>query len=67
MLFFKKRLREVTEEDDKKLADAMNENDVGIKDKLAMIISAFFVIVLPCLLVLLALAGLGLLLFGGFN
>ncbi|MBO5220842.1 MAG: hypothetical protein J6C26_00845 [Clostridia bacterium] len=70
MLFFKKKkklLRKATEEDEKSFAAAMEENNVGFKDKLAMVISAFLVIVLPCLLILLAISGIALLLFGGFN
>lgn len=70
MLFFKKKkklLRKATEEDEKSFAAAMEENNVGFKDKLAMVISAVLVIVLPCLLILLAISGIALLLFGGFN
>lgn len=66
MFFFSKRLRKSTPEDDERLARAMEENDVGLKDKLAMIVSAFVVLVLPSLLVLLVIAGIALLIFGGF-
>ena len=66
-MFFRKRLRKATPEDDKRLADAMEENNVGFKDKIAMVISAFLVLVLPSLLILLVLAGIALLLFGGFS
>lgn len=66
MFFFSKRLRKSTPEDDEHLARAMEENDVGLKDKLAMIVSAFVVLVLPSLLVLLVIAGIALLIFGGF-
>ena len=66
MFFFSKRLRKSTPEDDERLARAMEENDVGLKDKLAMIVSAFVVLVLPSLLVLLVMAGIALLIFGGF-
>ncbi len=66
-MFFRKRLKKWTPEDDEKLARAMEENNVGFKDRIAMTIAAFLVIVLPCLLILLAIAGLALLLFGGFN
>ncbi len=66
-MFFRKRLKKWTPEDDEKLARAMNENNVGFKDRIAMVIAAFLVIVIPCLLVLLGISGLALLLFGGFN
>jgi len=63
MLFFKKRLKKATDEDEARFVQAMEENDVGFKDKIAMVISAFFVIVLPCLLILLGISGIALLLF----
>ena len=66
MLFFRKRLRKATKEDDERFAQAFEENNVGFKDKLAMILSAFLVLVLPSLLVLLGLCGLTMLLFGAF-
>ncbi len=56
MFFFKKRLKKATKEDDEKFSETMSET--GFKDKLAMVISAILVIVLPCLLVLLAFAAL---------
>ena len=62
-MFFKKRLRNATREDDEKLIRAMEENDVGFKDRFAMVFSAFLVLVLPSLLVLLALGGFALWLF----
>ncbi len=64
MLFFKKRLKKATDEDEARFVQAMEENNVGFKDKIAMVISAFFVIVLPCLLILLGISGIALLLFG---
>jgi len=67
MLFFRKRLKKATKEDEERLARAMEENNVGFKDKIAMVISAFLVLVLPSLLVLLALAGIAMLMFGGFR
>ncbi len=63
MLFFKKKLKKATEEDEVRFAQAMEENDVGWKDKLAMVISAFLVIVIPCLLILLGISGIALWLF----
>ena len=64
MLFFKKRLKKSTPEEDKQFRELMQENDVGFKDGMAMILSAFLVIVLPCLLILCGIALLGLWLFG---
>ncbi|MDD5865997.1 MAG: hypothetical protein PUD07_05940 [bacterium] len=64
MLFFRKKLKKATKEDEEKLRAAFEENDVGAKDHFAMLFSAFFVIILPCLLVLIGLSLLGLLLCG---
>ncbi len=57
-MFFRKRLKKATKEDYEKFAETMKENDVGFKDRLAMVLSAMLVIVLPCLLILLAFAAL---------
>ncbi len=67
MFFFRKKIKKSTPEDEEKFRRAMEENDVGFKDKFAMAISAFLVIILPALLVLLALSGLAMLLFGLFG
>ena len=64
MLFFKKRLRKSSPEEDEQFRELMQQNDVGFKDGMAMILSAFLVIVLPCLLLLCGIAVLGLWLFG---
>lgn len=64
MLFFKKRLKKSTPEEDEQFRELMQQNDVGFKDGMAMILSAFLVIVLPCLLILCGIAFLGLWLFG---
>ena len=64
MLFFKKRLKKSTPEEDQQFRDMMQENEVGFKDGMAMIVSALLVIVLPCLLILCGIALLGLWLFG---
>ncbi len=64
MLFMKKGLKKASKEDDQTFSQRMQENAVGKSDMFAMIVSAFLVIVLPCLLVLLAFAGLVMLLFG---
>ena len=64
MFFFKKRLKKATAEDDKKFREMMQENDVGKKDSIAMVLAALLVLVLPCLLVLLGISLLALFLFG---
>lgn len=64
MLFFKKRLKKSTPEEDRQFRQMMQENEIGFKDGMAMIASAFLVLVLPCLLILCGIALLGLWLFG---
>ena len=63
LLFFKKRLKKASEDDEARFVQAMEDNNVGFKDKIAMVISAFLVIVLPCLLILLGISGIALWLF----
>ncbi len=63
-MFFKKRLKKSTPEEDEKFAEMMDECEVDFKDKLAMVISAFIVIVLPCLLILIGLCLVACLLLG---
>ena len=53
-----KRLKKSTKEDEEKFSLMMEEEQVGWKDKLAMLIAAFFTIMLPCVAVLLAFGGL---------
>lgn len=53
-----KRLKKSTKEDEAQFGLMMEEEKVGWKDKLAMLIAAFFTIMLPCVAVLLAFAGL---------
>ena len=65
-MFFRKRLRKSTPEEDKAFRERMQEENVGFKDALAMVISAFVTLVLPSLLVLLALCGICMLIFGIF-
>lgn len=64
MLFFRKRLKKSTPEEEAAFSQRMQEEKVGFKDGLAMIVSAFFMLVLPSLLILVALAGAVMLLFG---
>ena len=53
-----KRLKKSTKEEEEQFGLMMEEEQVGWKDKLAMLIAAFFTIMLPCIAVLLAFAGL---------
>ena len=53
-----KRLKKSTKEEEEQFSRMMEEEKVGWKDKLAMLIAAFFTIMLPCVAVLLAFAGL---------
>ena len=56
-MFFSKKLRKATREEEKAFREQMQEEKVGIKDAFAMIIAAFLTIILPCLLVLLLITG----------
>ena len=53
-----KRLKKSTKEEEERFGLMMEEEQVGWKDKLAMLIAAFFTIMLPCVAVLLAFGGL---------
>ena len=53
-----KRLKKSTKEEEEQFSLMMEEEEVGWKDKFAMLIAAFFTIMLPCIAVLLAFAGL---------
>ena len=53
-----KRLKKSTKEEEAKFSQMLEEEQVGWKDKLAMLIAAFFTIMLPCVAVLLAFGGL---------
>ena len=53
-----KRLKKSTKEEEEQFSLMMEEEQVGWKDKFAMLIAAFFTIILPCVAVLLGFAGL---------
>ena len=53
-----KRLKKSTKEQEEQFAEMFEEEQVGWKDKLAMLIAAFFTLMLPAIAVLLAFAGL---------
>ncbi len=61
-----KRLKKSTPEEEKEFEERMSDEKLTFKDKLAMIISAILIIVLPCLVILLALSFLILWIFGAF-
>ena len=51
-----KRLKKSTKEEEAQFSQMLEEENVGWKDKLAMLIAAFFTIMLPCVAVLLGFA-----------
>ena len=61
-----RRLKKSTPEEEAHFAEQMEEERLSAKDKFAMVASAILVIFVPCALILLALAGLILLLFGAW-
>ena len=64
MLFFRKRLRKSTPEEDKQFCETMQSSGIKFKDKFAMVFSAYLVIVMPCLLVLVGLSLLAMFILG---
>ena len=64
MLFFRKRLRKSTPEDDRQFRENMQNSGIKFKDKMAMVLSAYLVIVLPCLLILVGLSLLAMFILG---
>ena len=53
-----KRLKKSTKEEEAQFSQMLEEENVGWKDKFAMLIAAFFTIMLPCVAVLLGFAAL---------
>ena len=53
-----KRLKKSTKEEEAQFSQMFEEENVGWKDKFAMLIAAFFTIMLPCVAVLLGFAAL---------
>ena len=53
-----KRLKKSTKEEEALFSQMLEEEKVGWKDKFAMLIAAFFTIMLPCVAVLLGFAAL---------
>ena len=61
---FRKRLKKSTREQEEQFGRMFEEEHVGCKDKLAMLISAYFVIVTPILLILIGMCMVALWIFG---
>ena len=59
-----KRLKKSTKEDEAQFAQMMEEEKVGCADKFAMLVAAFFTIMLPCIAILVAFAALMLWILG---
>ena len=59
-----KRLNKSTKEEEEQFGQMLEEEKVGCADKFAMLIAAFFTIMLPCVGILLAFAGLMLWIIG---
>lgn len=62
-----KRLKKSTKEQEEQFGKMLEEENVGWKDKFAMLISAFLVIMLPCIVILLAFAAFMLWIIGAFG
>ncbi|MBE6957874.1 MAG: hypothetical protein E7447_01805 [Ruminococcaceae bacterium] len=58
-----RKLKKASKKDEEAFREQMQEEKVGIKDAVAMIIAGFLTIVLPCLLVLLLICGVAFLIF----
>ena len=59
-----KRLKKSTKEQEEQFGRMLEEEKVGCADKFAMLVAAFFTIMLPCIAVLVAFAALMLWLVG---
>ena len=59
-----KRLKKSTKEQEEQFGRMLEEEKVGCADKYAMLVAAFFTIMLPCIAVLVAFAALMLWLVG---
>ena len=59
-----RRLKKSTKEQEEQFSQMMEEENVGCADKFAMLVAAFFTIMLPCIGILVAFAALMLWLIG---
>ncbi len=64
MFFFRKKLKKSAKEDEVAFGKMIEEEKIGFLDGLAMILSAFFVVVLTCLLLLVGLSALAMIILG---
>lgn len=63
-MFFRKKLKKITPEQEREFRENIQKENITFKDKIAMILSAYLVIVLPCLIVLVLLSLFVMFLFG---
>lgn len=63
-MFFRKKLKKITPEEESEFRENIHKENITFKDKMAMILSAYVVIVLPCLIVLILLSLLAMFLVG---
>lgn len=63
-MFFRKRLKKITPEEEKEFYENIQQEKITFKDKVAMILSAYIIIVLPCIIVLVLLSLLAMLILG---
>lgn len=64
MSLFRKKLKKVTPEQEEEFRKRMEEANLSKKDKLAIVLSAFLTILLPCALILVGFGFLILWIFG---
>lgn len=64
---FGRKLRKATKKQEQEFSEKLEQEQVGLRDGLAMVLSAFVTIILPCLLILCGMGFLMLLLFGYFR
>ncbi len=63
-MFFRKKLKKITREEEAKYRENIQKEHITLKDKFAMILSAYVVILLPCVLVLILISLLAMFLVG---
>ena len=59
-----KRINQVTPEQEQEFQERMSQENVSVADKVIMVITSFFVIVIPCAVVLIGISLLTLWIFG---
>ena len=58
-----RKLKKASKKDEEEFREKVQEEKIGFKDGIAMVIAAFITIVLPCLLFLLVICGVAFLIF----